>query len=63
MSNEMEFCSSCGCLIGADGGPPYGWQLEDDSIICQSCAVKELQRIAADMRRLKESLCSSPAPN
>lgn len=57
----MTFCSRCGCLIGNNHRPPGGWQIEDGSIICQSCAAKDLQRIAAELKRLKESLCSSPA--
>ncbi len=53
----MTFCSRCGCLIGNDHRPPGGWQIEDGSIICHSCAAKDLQRIAAELKRLKESVC------
>lgn len=36
----MTFCSRCGCLIGNNHRPPGGWQIEDGSIICQSCAAQ-----------------------
>jgi len=53
-------CADCDALIGKDAGPPDGWQLEDNRIVCDSCCVTDLQRMAS---LLSSMVPSTPIPN
>lgn len=36
-------CADCGGLIGRDGGPGDGWQLEDGRTVCNACCVLDTE--------------------
>jgi hypothetical protein len=53
-------CADCGGPIGQDAGPPDGWQLEDNRIVCDSCCVTDLQIMASLLASMTHS---NPIPN
>ena len=45
-NNKHTTCADCGGLIGKDKGPPDGWKLEGNRIVCHTCCVADFKSSA-----------------
>lgn len=41
---RLPDCADCGGVVGLDGGPPDGWQLEDGRTVCNACCVVDTRK-------------------
>jgi len=50
MSNST--CADCGGPIGRDDGPPDGWEMSDERIICHACCVSDLGNFCGALKNV-----------